>query len=71
MLDQPWLSEIRILDQDKKLQVRIDHPLAFFEWLNREMSDPRVVIQTLVSPEGNLTTAFDSLMRAHRGEVPA
>lgn len=55
-------------DRDR-LSLGIRDPLAFFQSLMELVAVTGAYVSELSSPEGNLSMAFDTLLKAHRGEI--
>jgi ABC-2 type transport system ATP-binding protein len=60
---------VRLSPDGREMTIGARNATAFYELLRQKVVELKVEVEQIVSPDGNLAMAFDTLMRVHRGEL--
>lgn len=69
LADQSWVDSIQLLNERTELRVGLRDPSKLYASLGRWIADDGLSIERFETADGDLTTAFESLLRFHRGEA--
>lgn len=68
LVDLPWVQSMNLGEDRRTLTVTLREPKEFFNRIACWIAEGDLSIDRMVTPDGNLETIFDSLLRHHRGE---
>ncbi len=66
---EPWVSSLRFHPDRSMVTVAVNEPRMLFQRLQSFVMSSHATIYGIDAPDGNLATAFESLLKVHRGEV--
>lgn len=69
LADQSWVDSIQLLNERTELRVGLRDPSKLYASLARWIAEDGLSIERFETADGDLTAAFESLLRFHRGEA--
>ncbi|MEM8733955.1 MAG: ABC transporter ATP-binding protein [Planctomycetota bacterium] len=66
---ESWMMGLDFEDAGQTLVIRVGDKGAFYDRLRELACDEKIALNSIDSPDGSLESAFDLLLRVHRGEL--
>ena len=69
LADEPWVDSVQLVNDRTELRIGLRDPSKLYNSLAGWIADDGLKIERFQTADGDLTTAFESLLRFHRGEA--